>query len=86
MYLGSVQKMAASRIAAEEFAEHRWVDIAIDLRDWGDDPKGGVDLRAANKLSFWTKGANGGEKIRFFVGGIGTGTDMTTRDFFPLIC
>jgi hypothetical protein len=39
--------------------------------NWGN-IEGGIDLSWANKLSFWAKGEKGGEKIRFFVGGIGT--------------
>jgi exo-beta-1,3-glucanase (GH17 family) len=39
--------------------------------NWGDDPDGGLDLSWANKLTFWAKGETGGERIRFFVGGIG---------------
>jgi exo-beta-1,3-glucanase (GH17 family) len=35
----------------------------------------GIDLSWANKLTFWAKGATGGEKVQFFVGGVGTQTD-----------
>ncbi len=35
--------------------------------DWGDKP-GGYDLTGAKKLSFWAKGAEGGEKVSFSFG------------------
>jgi len=38
--------------------------------DWGDLP-GGWDLRKARKLTFWAKGAKGGERIEFGFGVIG---------------
>ena len=42
--------------------------------NWGD-IEAGIDLSWANKLTFWAKGKDGGERIRFFVGGIGTEDD-----------
>lgn len=39
--------------------------------NWGDKPGGGFNLTGAKKLTFWAKGAKGGEKIsEFKVGGI----------------
>jgi len=38
--------------------------------DWGDQP-GGRDLTGAKKLTFWVRGAKGGEKVSFGVGLIG---------------
>jgi hypothetical protein len=38
--------------------------------DWGDLP-GGYDLSGANKLTFWARGENGGEKIKFGFGLLG---------------
>lgn len=38
--------------------------------DWGDLP-GGFDLRGATKLTFWARGANGGEKVKFGFGVLG---------------
>lgn len=38
--------------------------------NWGDSP-GGLDLRAARKLSFWARGANGKEKVKFGFGVLG---------------
>jgi exo-beta-1,3-glucanase (GH17 family) len=40
--------------------------------NWGD-INGGINLSWANKLTFWAKGQSGGERVRFFVGGIGDG-------------
>ncbi len=38
--------------------------------DWGDKP-GGFDLEGAKKLTFWARGAKGGEKVEFGFGLIG---------------
>ena len=38
--------------------------------DWGDAP-GGMNLMGAKRLSFWARGAAGGEKVRFGFGAIG---------------
>ncbi|MCM8530506.1 MAG: glycoside hydrolase family 16 protein [Lentisphaeraceae bacterium] len=38
--------------------------------DWGNKP-GGLDLSKAKELSFWAKGLNGGEKIKFGMGLLG---------------
>ncbi len=38
--------------------------------DWGDAP-GGFDLTGARKLSFWARGAKGGEEVTFLFGLIG---------------
>jgi hypothetical protein len=37
--------------------------------NWGDRP-GGYNLTAAARLTFWAKGAVGGERLEFFIGGI----------------
>ncbi|NCC53029.1 MAG: hypothetical protein EOM20_17705 [Spartobacteria bacterium] len=42
--------------------------------DWGDTP-GGWDLRKARKLTFWAKGAVGGERIEFGFGVLGKDKD-----------
>jgi len=40
--------------------------------NWGSKPNSGFDLSGMNKLTFWARGAKGGEVIQeFFVGGIG---------------
>lgn len=41
--------------------------------NWGDNAKG-IDLSAANKITFRARGAKGGERIKFFAGGIGDAT------------
>jgi hypothetical protein len=38
--------------------------------DWGDKP-GGYDLSGAEKLTFWARGAEGGEKVKFGYGSLG---------------
>jgi hypothetical protein len=39
--------------------------------NFGDAPISGVDLRGATRLTFWSRGENGGEQIEFFMGGVG---------------
>ena len=41
------------------------------LPNWGTVPNAGFDLTGAESLTFWAKGAVGGEVIEFFVGGVG---------------
>ncbi len=53
-----------------------WQDPA---NNWGNRP-GGYDLRGARGVTFWAKGAAGGELISFKVGGIGCGTTAPYRD------
>lgn len=43
-----------------------WQDPA---NDWGD-KEGGVNLTGAKKLTFWVRGKNGGEKVKFSFGGL----------------
>ena len=52
--------------AMDGWAGVSWQDPA---NDWGDRP-GGVDMSGAKKLTFWARGKQGGEKIRFAFGGI----------------
>ena len=49
-----------------------WVGVAWQhpANDWGDEP-GGFDLTGAEKLTFWARGAEGGERLDFGVGLIG---------------
>ncbi len=42
--------------------------------NWGDTPNAGIDLRGATRLTFWARGERGGEKIEFFMGGVGRDT------------
>ena len=39
--------------------------------NWGDVRNAGVDLRGAKRLSFWTRGSKGGERVEFFCLGVG---------------
>lgn len=39
--------------------------------NFGEVPNAGLDLRGATQVSFWSVGARGGEKIEFFIGGVG---------------
>jgi len=39
--------------------------------NWGDEPDAGIDLQGATRLTFWARGERGGEKIEFFMGGVG---------------
>ncbi len=39
--------------------------------NWGEYPDAGLNLTGAKKLTFWARGDKGGEKIEFFMGGIG---------------
>ena len=39
--------------------------------NWGDYPNAGYDLRGATQLTFWARGAQGGEHVEFFAFGIG---------------
>lgn len=39
--------------------------------NFGDTPNAGVDLSGATKLRFWARGEIGGERIEFFMGGVG---------------
>jgi Glycosyl hydrolases family 2, TIM barrel domain len=50
-----------------------WVGVAWQhpANDWGDKP-GGYDLTGAKKLTFWARGKEGGEKLDFGVGLLGS--------------
>lgn len=41
------------------------------IPNFGTVPNAGVDLRGAVALTFWARGARGGERVEFFVGGVG---------------
>ncbi len=43
----------------------------IPIPNFGHEAEAGIDLSGALKLTFWAKGELGGEKIDFFMGGIG---------------
>ncbi len=56
-----------------------WMFLACVFREgdqeprvnWGTGPDGGYDLTGATKLTFWARGERGGEKVKFFLGGVG---------------
>jgi hypothetical protein len=52
--------------------EGGWVGVAWQhpANDWGDLP-GGYDLTGAKQLSFWARGAEGGERVKFGFGLLG---------------
>ncbi|MGH8548205.1 MAG: hypothetical protein ACRERU_06325 [Methylococcales bacterium] len=39
--------------------------------NWEDQRNAGLDLRGATELRFWARGEQGGERVEFFVGGVG---------------
>ena len=43
--------------------------------NWGDYPAGGFDLNGATEITFWARGAKGGEKVEFFACGVGRDPD-----------
>jgi len=43
----------------------------VPRANWGDYPNAGINLTGAKKLTFWARGARGGEKVEFFAFGIG---------------
>lgn len=53
---------------AKDWAGVVWQSPA---NDWGDKP-GGLNLTGAHKLSFWARGAKGGEKVDFKFGLLGS--------------
>ena len=57
-----------------QYPENNWGNISS-----------GLDLRWANKLTFYAKGARGGEKVKFLVGGIGTRNDPYPDSLRPAV-
>jgi hypothetical protein len=55
---------------------------APDL-NWGTEPDAGVDLSGAESITFWARGAKGGERVQFFVGGIGWKSDHRGNSVEP---
>lgn len=53
------------------------------LLNFGDIPSAGIDLSGATTLTFWACGDNGGERIDFFVAGVGRNaeTGQSTQPF-----
>lgn len=52
-----------------EYPHTSWAGLIWQhpAHNWGDE-EGGVDLRAANRLSFWARGEKGGEQVEFKLG------------------
>lgn len=46
-------------------------DESAPRENWGDYRDAGIDLRGATELTFWARGANGGERVEFFAFGVG---------------
>lgn len=45
------------------------------IANWGDYPDAGINLSGTEKLTFYAKGQNGGERVEFFVAGVGRNPD-----------
>lgn len=52
--------------------------------NWGDDSRG-INLTWANKVTFWAKGEQGGERVEFLVGGIGQKDDPFPDSLRPAV-
>jgi len=76
----------AVRASFSPYGEKGWAGVYWQYpeNNWGSLPQG-IDLSSMNKLTFWAKGAQGGEKIKFFVGGIGLETDPYPDSLRPEI-
>lgn len=59
--------LKVSYAAADNWGGVVWQDAA---NDWGDHP-GGWDLTGASRLTFWARGASGGESVTFLFGLLG---------------
>lgn len=51
--------------------------------NWGDYPNAGYNLEGATQVSFYARGEKGGERVEFFVGGIGWSVDLFGRSIRP---
>lgn len=51
--------------------------------NWGDEPDAGYDLTGASKVTFFARGEKGGERVEFFVGGIGWKVDWAGNSIVP---
>ena len=48
--------------------------------NWGTISNAGYDLTGATKITFWARGQNGGERVKFFSGGITEGAYIDSYD------
>lgn len=64
---------AAIRIDYSATGGQGWAGIYWQqpANNWGTVPNAGYDLSGVSRLTFWARGANGGEQAEFKVGGIG---------------
>ncbi len=53
------------------------------IPNWGEYPAAGFNLTGASEVTFWARGAVGGERVEFFVGGVGWGTDWQGNSTWP---
>ncbi len=51
--------------------------------NWGTEPNAGFDLSGATTISFYARGETGGEKVEFFVGGVGWAVDWQGNSTVP---
>ena len=51
--------------------------------NWGDEPDAGFDLNGAANITFYARGKTGGEKVEFFVGGVGWKVDWQGNSTIP---
>ena len=51
-------------------------DETAPRENWGDYPNAGIDLRGAKQLTFWARGELGGERVEFFVFGVGRDVEL----------
>jgi hypothetical protein len=51
--------------------------------NWGDRDGTGENLSGATRLTFWAKGAQGGERVQFFLGGVGYDEWGNTTQPYP---
>ncbi len=55
-------------------------DATAPSENWGFQPNAGIDLRGATRLTFWVKGAKGGERVEFFAFGVGRNAETGTPE------
>jgi hypothetical protein len=59
--------------------------MVAPLPNWGDIPVAGVDVSGATSLTFYARGAVGGERVEFFCCGVGNTTGMPYPDSSPKV-
>jgi parallel beta-helix repeat protein len=53
-------------------------DMTMPAENWGNYSEAGFNLTGATEVEFWARGENGGEKIEFFVFGVGRDPEWGT--------